>query len=90
MSVKVNIDPALQHLTRNQPRVEVNGVTVGKCLEHLIKQFPSLERWLLDAQGNLRDSVDVFVNRVSSFPEELGKPVKDGDELHIITIISGG
>ena len=90
MSIKVNIDPALQHLTDNRHTVEVNGVTVGQCLEDLIEQFPALGQWLISPQGKLHDSVDVFVNQESSFPEELSKPVKDGDELHIVGIISGG
>ena len=90
MSIKVNIDPALQHMTNDQLTVEVNGATVGQCLENLVKRFPALGHWLIDPQGKLHDSVDVFVNQVSSFPEELSKPVKDGDELHIVTIISGG
>lgn len=90
MSVTVNIDPALQHLTNDQHAVEVNGVTVGQCLEHLVKQFPALGHWLIDPQGKLHDSVDVFINQESSFPEELSKAVKDGDELHIVAIISGG
>jgi molybdopterin converting factor small subunit len=34
--------------------------------------------------------VEIYVNMESSYPEELAKPVKDGDELYIVIIISGG
>ena len=90
MSVKVNIHPNLQHLTNSVEVAEVNGSTVGQCLDHLIKQFPSVKDELLDKNGKLRNYVDIFINLESSFPEELTKPVKDGDELSIILIIGGG
>ncbi|MBI2979332.1 MAG: MoaD/ThiS family protein [Chloroflexi bacterium] len=32
----------------------------------------------------------IYVNEESAFPEELARPVKDGDELHIVTMIAGG
>jgi len=38
----------------------------------------------------LLNYVDIYVNQESSYPEELAKPVKDGDELHITMIIAGG
>ena len=90
MSVRVNIAPVMQHLAGGQSTVEVKGNTVGQCLGQLLGRFPDLKDWLLDAGGRLRDSVDVFVNQRSAFPEELAKPVSDGDEIHIISLISGG
>ncbi|MFH1003668.1 MAG: MoaD/ThiS family protein [Chloroflexota bacterium] len=90
MSVRVNIAPMMQHLTGGQPMVEVKGDTVGQCLEQLLGRFPGLGDWLLDAGGRLRDSIDVFVNQRSTFPEELARPVSDGDEIHIVALISGG
>jgi len=90
MSVKINIHPFLHHLTNDQDVVEVNGSTVGQCLEQLVARFPELRQWLFGKDGNLTGLVDIYVNLESSYPEELAKPVKDGDELHIIIIIAGG
>ena len=90
MSVKINIHPFLHHLTNDQDVVEVNGSTVGQCLEQLTARFPELRQWLFGKDGNLTGLVDIYVNLESSYPEELAKPVKDGDELHIIIIIAGG
>ena len=69
---------------------EVNGDTVGKCLKHLTEQFPPLENQLFSEQGKLLYYIDIYVNGLSSYPEELDKPVKDGDELSIRFIIGGG
>ena len=90
MSVKVNINPFLFHLTDDQNVVEVDGSTVGQCLQQLVARFPELKNWLFEKDGKLNRLVDIYVNQESSYPEELAKPVKDGDELHIIIILSGG
>jgi molybdopterin converting factor small subunit len=90
MSVTINLHPNLQHLTNGQAIVKVKGNTVGQCLDELVKQFPKIKPWLFDKRGELLNYVDIYVNQESSYPEELAKPVKDGDELHITMIIAGG
>jgi len=56
----------------------------------LVSRFPELRKWLFEKDGKLNRLVEIYVNAESSYPEELSKPVKDGDELHILIIISGG
>jgi len=90
VSIKINIHPFLSQHTNDQDVVEVNGSTVGQCLEQLVARFPELRQWLFEKNGKLNRLVEIYVNMESSYPEELAKPVKDGDELHIIVIISGG
>jgi sulfur-carrier protein len=90
MSVKININPFLTHITNNQSVVEVSGNTIGQCIQQLVTRFPELKKWLFKKNGKLSNLVDIYLNKESSYPLELDKPVKDGDELHIIVIISGG
>jgi molybdopterin converting factor small subunit len=90
VSIKANIHQNLRHLTNDLSTVEVNGTTVGECLKDLVKQFPGLRKYVFDKKNRLLNYVDVYVNLESSFPEELAKPVKDGDELDITLIIAGG
>ena len=90
MSVRINIHPILHHFTNGQDVVQVNGSTVGQCLEQLVAQFPELKERLFDRDGKLLNHVDVYVNGESAYPEELAKPIKGGDELHIVLIITGG
>ena len=90
MSIKVNIHPVLQHYTNDRDVAEVNGTTVGECLNDLVKQFPGIERGLFNKQGRLLNYVDIYVNLQSAFPEELTKPVKDGDEIQLVMMIAGG
>jgi len=90
MSIKINIHPALQQFSNGQDATEVNGNTVGQCLNDMVKQFPGIEKGLFSKNGKLLDFVDIYINEESSFPEELDKPVKDGDELYITLVIVGG
>lgn len=90
MSVSINIPQFLQHLTSDVKVVDVNGGTVGECLNDLARQFPKLKARLLSKNGKLMKNLDVYINGKSAYPEELAKPVNDGDELHIINAIVGG
>ncbi|MFH0821107.1 MAG: MoaD/ThiS family protein, partial [Pseudomonadota bacterium] len=90
MTVKIHIPPFLRHFTDELTSVDVAGATVGECLTHLMRHFPSFEKRLFLGPGNLIHSVDIYVNRESAYPEELSKPVRDGDELHIVLVLAGG
>jgi len=90
MNAKINIPHILRQYTNNQGVVEVNGNTVGQCLNHLIKQFPGIKQEIFDNNGKLHDYIDVYVNGESSYLEELAKPVKPGAELYILFVIDGG
>ena len=90
MSVKVNIHVELQHLADEQASVEVNGTTVGECLNELVSKFPNLKKGLFDEKGGLVTYVEVYVNLESTFPDELAYSVKEGDEIHITIVNVGG
>ena len=90
MSIRINLHPSLYSFANNQAVVEANGRTVGECLDELVKQFPQTKPLLFDKKGKLFNYVEIYVNQESSYPEELAKPVRDGDELHITLMLAGG
>jgi molybdopterin converting factor small subunit len=90
VSIKVHIPPALSYLANDQSVADVSGSTVGQCLSHLVKEFPELESTLLGEDGGLNNTLAVFVNLKSCYPEELAKAVHDGDEIHIVETVIGG
>jgi len=90
MSIKIDISLLSHQYTKGQQIVEVNGSTVGQCLDDLIKQFPDIKQGLFDSNGKLHSYIDIYVNGESAYPEVLAKPVKAGDKLHIIFLIGGG
>ena len=70
--------------------VEANGSTVGECLNHLVKQFPNMDKMLLAENGELLGDIGIYVNGEDAYPDELAKSVKDGDEIYLLYIIAGG
>ena len=90
MGIKIHIPSYMQSFTNNMKVVEINGSTVGECLSHLVKQFPGIKKWLFSKNDNLFENIIISVNGESAYPEQLAKPVKDGDELKIVLIIGGG
>jgi len=90
MSIKIDIPSHFLPFTNDTKAVEVNGSTVAECLNHLVKQFPRVEKVLLAESGELLGDIGIYVNGEDAYPDELAKPVKDGDELYILVIIASG
>ena len=90
MSVTVNIPQFLQHIADNVTVINSSGSTVGECLNDLIKQFPQLEALLFNKNGELLNYLEIFINGETAYPDELTKPVVDGDTIQIVNVIVGG
>jgi len=90
MGLKIVIPSYLQSFTNTMETAEVKGSTVGECLDNLTKQFPSIEKMLFAKNGKLLNYVGIYINGEDTYLDELVKPVRDGDELHIQYIIGGG
>ena len=90
MPVKVHIHITHRQFTSGLEVVAVEGNTVGECLNHLIKQFPGMEKALFAKKDKLLNVVEVFVNHATAYPNELTKSVKDGDEINLLVMLAGG
>ena len=90
MGVKVKIHMTHRRFTNGLDVVEVEGNTVGDCLEHLVEQYPGMREGLFDKKGKLLNIVEIYVNSKSAYPEELAKKVEDGDEITPIIMLAGG
>jgi molybdopterin synthase sulfur carrier subunit len=91
MPIPVSIPTPLRPLTDNLDTVEVDGATVSDLLAALEKRYPGIGERLLDAQGNVRRFVNVYVNGEDiRFLQDKATPVKAGDEVSIVPAIAGG
>jgi molybdopterin converting factor small subunit len=90
MAVRIHIHLTHRQFTNGLEVVAVEGKTVGECLNHLARQFPGMEKALFAKKDKLLNIVEVFVNDAPAFPNELTKPVKDGDEIHLLVMLAGG
>jgi molybdopterin synthase sulfur carrier subunit len=90
VSVKIHIHVTHRQFTNGLDVVTAEGSTVGECLNHLIRQFPGMEKALFAKKDKLLNVVEVFVNDATAYPNELAKPVKDGDEINLLVMLAGG
>ena len=86
----MRLHPYLRKFAGGREVVQVVGRTIGECVDDLEAQFPGIKQRLCDDEGKLLSFYEIYVNSESSYPEELAKPVKDGDELTVVTLIAGG
>ena len=67
------------------------GLTVGDVLVRCAAGRPDLRAGWVDAGGGLRESLQVFVNGESvRYRDGLATPLSDGDQVHVIPLITGG
>lgn len=90
MSVKIHLHPFLIHMAENKDIHEVDGKTVGECLEKLVEKYPELDEWLFTKDRDLNHMFDVFVNMQSTLDERLETRVADGDDINLVVVIAGG
>jgi molybdopterin converting factor small subunit len=90
MSVKLTMPVFLQAFTNDKETVEVEGHTVAECLNAVIKIYPDLKKMLMDDKGRLNNYVGIYIDGQDAYPDELKKPVKDGDEVYVLYTMAGG
>jgi molybdopterin converting factor small subunit len=90
LGARIRIHPLLQDLAHGQERVEVEGKNVGECLADLERKFPGMDEFIFERKGKLLQQVEIFINGKTASPNELAAPVKDGDEISILMLLSGG
>ena len=84
---KVRLRAPLSELAGGRRELELDGATVAEVLRALEEEHPDVKGWILDEQGNIREHINVFVNK------EYGRqatPLRPEDRVHIIPAISGG
>ena len=90
MSAEIEIPSVFGRYTDNHLNIKVEGKTVGECIDELVNQFPDIKKILLDKNGKLSRSFDIYVNGENAYPVDMTKPVNDGDKLNIMMLIFGG
>lgn len=90
MAVHIHVHTTHRQFTGGQEVIPVEGRTVGECLKELVARFPGMEKALFAKKDQLRNVVEIYVNHASAYPDELSKPVRDGDEIHLVVLLAGG
>jgi molybdopterin converting factor small subunit len=90
MSVEVFLSPALQPMAGDLAAINVDGKTLGECLDNLMQNYPQLREALVDNNRVVRPDYMIFINGENAYTEEITRPVKDGDKIHLMSFFVGG
>ncbi len=90
MSITMTMPVFLQAITNDKETLEVEGHTVGECIDAVVKMYPDLKKMLVDNKGKIHNYVGIYINGEDAYPDELKKPVKDGDVVHVLYTLAGG
>jgi len=83
----VRLRAPLSELAGGNRELELEGSTVAEVLKALEQRHPDVRGWILDEHGQIREHINVFVNR--EYGQE-STAVTPADQLHVIPAISGG
>jgi len=92
MKIPVRIAPAIQDELDIPETVEVEGGTIGQCIDDLVRQYPGIKSWLFDWSDMMRVLVSINNEEMISLQTEanLNRALNPSDEIFILAIVSGG
>ena len=91
MAVRIRVPGPLRRLTGGDAEVTVEGATVSAALTDLEQRYPGFHDRLYDADGKLRQFINIYVNDSDiRFSQGLETPVGERDELSIVPAVAGG
>lgn len=88
MSVKIKLIGSLQSLAGDRETVEVEGKTLGQCLDSFVNLFPEARKYIFGNSGSL--SALVIVKGEDVPIQDVLRPVSDNDELLLVDLVGGG
>jgi len=76
--------------TGGEATISIEGDTVRACIESAEAKYPGFGELVLDANGELRQFVKLFVNGDQLERGALDSPVASADTIAVVTAAAGG
>jgi molybdopterin/thiamine biosynthesis adenylyltransferase/rhodanese-related sulfurtransferase/molybdopterin converting factor small subunit len=91
LMITILIPTPLRAFTKNQGEITADGNTVRGLLEDATHRYEGLRPQILDASGEVRRFVNIFLNNKDIRAlTGLNTPVADGDIIEILPAVAGG
>jgi molybdopterin converting factor small subunit len=90
MSITLHLHKTHRQYTGGLETLEIAGSTIGECLDKLIERFPGMQDALFTSEKKLKSQIEIYLNMQSAYPDELKRPVKDGDDVYVTIMLAGG
>jgi molybdopterin converting factor small subunit len=83
MTATIKVPPLLRKWVKDQSEIQAQGSTIGECIQNMILEYPGLEIRLKTMVVCLNGNVvqPVYYGR---------KEIREGDEISLIPMMSGG
>ncbi len=91
-AVTVRFLSAFQDLTQSKKLFFVEKERLGQIIDELERQIPGLKGRLLDAAGKIHPAYQIIHIKgdIQELCKSLDCPIRDGEEIVIVPLISGG
>jgi molybdopterin synthase sulfur carrier subunit len=86
--VIVHVPTPLRSYTGERATVQAQGVTLNAVLHDLERQFPGMRFRVIDEADRVRPHIKLFVGHDAT--DDLGHPLGEVGEVHIVCALSGG
>ena len=91
MRVSIHIPTSLRSESGEKAELSVSAETVSGALAALRRDYPAVYRSVCDETGAVRRHIHLFVNSsLVRGPDGLATTLQTGDNLSIMTAVSGG
>jgi len=91
MSLTISLPSVLSRLADGNRSLSASGATVGEAVADITSRFPSLATRLVDDGGQPYPFVTYYLNDEDiRFTGGFAAPVREGDELTIVSAVAGG
>ena len=87
---RVEVPPRYRVPTRGEASVEVSADTVRGCIEEVEQKYPGFQKHILNAKGEQKLFVSLFVNGKALARNEIDTRLSLDDSLEIVASIAGG
>lgn len=92
MSVTVEFLSVFPDLRGGKRTFSVKPAALGKIMDQLEDRIPGLKEKLVNQEGNIHPAYVVILTRdgVQKLLKDVACQVKDGDEISVLPVITGG
>ncbi len=91
MTITIKVPALWRSLSGGCSHIPLEANTVAEALDELVRQYPQLESRLFNERREVNEALNLFVNQEHvRYRGGLTAPLKDGDEVYIVQVFSGG
>lgn len=89
--VTLYVPTPIRRLTGGKAKVQLAATNLQQVIEHAEKEYPGFRDRVLDADGQVKRFINIFVNGVDIRTlQGQQTTVKDGDEVSVVPAMAGG